>query len=244
MPSSIDPNTIDTTQPPAVTATTAGVRAVFAAIKALFVIAKAEISAIQAAAVALTLRVVALEGAPGGYTVFEAALPPGMSMGEIAELTIDSYPLDERDIQFSALIENGLAETNLWGSAWFRDTLLPGGGCSGHLVDWGGAMPAAGTTITNDTGTGTITGTVGGDATAADAIVLDAIVEPDPGVASVWLPSCVGPGVIVQWTGGQDPPGGWRARRKPGSTTVCEFKFGGGGDSPALAWAQVRIPAT
>ena len=82
---------------------------------------------------------------------------------------------------------------------------------------------------------------MGGDATVADAIVLDAIVEPDPGVASVWLPSCVGPMKVAHWDS-MDALG-WGVRRKPGSTTVVQFKFGGGGTSPALAWAQVRIPA-
>ena len=44
--SAIDPETIDTTLPPAVAPTTSGVRGVFAAIKALFVTTKAEIEAL------------------------------------------------------------------------------------------------------------------------------------------------------------------------------------------------------
>lgn len=48
MPSAIDPNTVATTQPPATSPTTSGVRAVFTAIKALFVIAAAEITQLMA----------------------------------------------------------------------------------------------------------------------------------------------------------------------------------------------------
>jgi len=46
--SAIDPSAIDTTQPPAVAPTTAGVRGVFTAIAAQFTIAKTEITALQA----------------------------------------------------------------------------------------------------------------------------------------------------------------------------------------------------
>lgn len=63
--SAIDPDTIDTTQPPATAPTTAGVRGVFAAIKALFVTAAAEISALQAVAITSIQRtaLLALSGA-------------------------------------------------------------------------------------------------------------------------------------------------------------------------------------
>ncbi len=63
--STIDPETIDVTQPPAVNPTTSGLRAVVAAIKALFATAKAEVEDLDS-------RVTALEeGGGGSYQDFD-----------------------------------------------------------------------------------------------------------------------------------------------------------------------------
>jgi len=60
--STIDPETIDVTQPPPVSPTTAGLRSVVAAIKALFVTAKAEVEALQTAEAVLSGEVGGLTG--------------------------------------------------------------------------------------------------------------------------------------------------------------------------------------
>lgn len=138
--STLDPNTIDVTQPSSNNPTTSGMRGVIAAIKALFVLAKAEIAALEG-------RVTAIESGSGVGSTLTEATAASLGVGQSLVVTHPAVPLSGEGagaIWFAALgLVSGSSgsaapsgtsgwisqDLNVNGASWVKDS-----GSLGHFT--------------------------------------------------------------------------------------------------------------
>ena len=181
-------------------------------------------------------------GGGGGLTIYETVVATPQQ-NTTYEVTHDALALTETGILFAVVTEAGLEPQTGGGAVpdWVLDTA---GTKSGHFTvaptpGFGVTPAGVGSILTIGAEVGNVV-TWPADPTVADSVVLDAVVNSGS-LGSLTNAHTFGVSPVTDWTSFLATH--WKARRKPGSTTKCEFRWTGGGAPPANAHFQVWIPA-